>query len=68
MTNPTNPFAVSMTRLWIPPHMSQMINVGGFEVEADKDGAIDVPHQYVADLTGHGLSATPPDAAKKAKV
>jgi len=67
MTSDKNPFRASMTTLWIPPHMSSMVSVGGFEVEAAADGSIEVPKEHVAQLVAHGLSTTPPASTPEAK-
>lgn len=64
---PPNQFAPSMTKLWIPPHMSQMVAVGGFEVAADADGWIEVPNNLAASLEEHGLLREKPAAAADAK-
>lgn len=58
-----NQFSPSMTRLWIPPNMSQMVSVAGFEVQADKEGWIEVPNAMAGQLESHGLLT----AVEKAK-
>lgn len=66
MAKNQNPFAVSMATLYIPAHMGKSINLGGFELEADDDGAVEVPKEHVATLKGHGLTEEPEAKASPA--
>lgn len=55
----SNPFAVNMVKLYVPAGMSPSISVAGFDLAADKDGAIEVPKEHVPTLMAHGLTSTP---------
>ena len=58
-----NPFIQGMTRLQLPEGMGNMLSVGGYCLTADKERCIEVPAQFVKDLTAQGL--TPVAPAKK---
>lgn len=52
-----NPFAVSMVKMQMPANMAgSTMNVGGFELEPDSDGVVEVPSKHKAELMGHGLT------------
>jgi len=55
----SNPFIQGMVRLQIPEGMGNMISVGGYCLTADKDRCIEVPSQFVKDLTAQGLTSAP---------
>lgn len=58
-----NPFALSMCTLYVPAHMGRSLNVGGFEITAEEDGAVEVPKQHVQELLAHGLTTEAPAPA-----
>lgn len=60
-----NQFAVDLVSLQIPDGMSSSISVGGFPVEADADGIVQVPTQFAALLRDHGLTDPKPKPASK---
>jgi hypothetical protein len=51
----SNPFLKSMARLQLPAEMGRSLSVGGFELEADDEGTVEVPKEHVAVLKAHGL-------------
>ena len=61
----TNPFIQDMVRLKLPEGMGSMLSIGGFMMEADKEGCIEVPSRYVNDLRQQGLRDAGPAAAGK---
>jgi len=52
----SNPFTADMVTLKLPQGMGSMLSVGGFSLQADKNGCIQVPQKYVADLAAQGLA------------
>lgn len=60
-----NPFKPEMVKMQMPPDGGTAISVGGFFLEADKDGCVEVPRKLVAELKDHGL--TEPGDKPKAK-
>lgn len=62
-----NPFAKTMVKMQIPPHMGTCISIAGFTLDAEKDGTVEVPHEHVRTLQAHGLTVAPEPAEKKAK-
>lgn len=62
-----NPFRASMTRLQIPASMATIVNVGGFEVEADEDRCVEVPKEHVNALMAHGLTMPAEKSEAEAK-
>lgn len=67
MNAPVNPFRASMSKLWFPPGMATSVNVGGFEVQAEEDGSIEVPKEHVSALVSHGMLTAPPAVAEAKK-
>jgi hypothetical protein len=59
---PANPFLTSLTRMQLPSGMGRSISIAGFGLEADDEGCVEVPVQYVDQLTPHGLIVVPPKA------
>lgn len=55
----SNPFAVSLVRLQLPVGMGKSVSVAGFNLEADKDGCVEVPLAQAKDLEAHGLIPVP---------
>lgn len=65
MTNPTNPFNLSMVELQIAPGMGSSISIGGFNLEANDDGIVEVPKHLADELRAHGLTDPKPKATGK---
>ena len=67
MSQPNNPWIKSMTRLQVPSAMSTNLCVGGFNLETDENGQVEVPAEHVPTLLAHGLTIAKPDDAKDKK-
>lgn len=52
----SNPFMQDMVTMKLPPGMGTQLSIAGFQIEADKQGCIVVPRQYVRDLLAQGLT------------
>jgi hypothetical protein len=66
MFQPQNPFLQSMTRMKLPDNMGRSVSIATFNVEADEEGCIEVPAQFVNELQCHGLTIVAPKVAKAA--
>ena len=51
-----NPFQQGMTKMKLPEDGGTHISVGGFTLEADEDGCVEVPSTYITELQAHGLT------------
>lgn len=60
-----NPFTQSMVKLQLPEGAGSTISAGGFQLEADADGCVEVPQKIAAELRQHGLKDPQPKPAKK---
>jgi len=55
-----NPFATSMVKLYVPPHMGAHVSVEGFILPVDDvNRCVEVPQRQAAELVQHGLVAIP---------
>lgn len=59
-----NPFSQEMVKMQFPKGMGEQMSVGGFMLDADKDGCVQVPKHMVTDLQAHGLSVYAEPAKK----
>ena len=54
--NVKNPFRQSMVKLQVPAGLGRSLSIAGFDIEADDDGAVEVPKEHVPTLKAHGLT------------
>lgn len=66
----SNPFQTPMARLQQPDDMrGSSVSIGGFTLEPDDDGVVEVPAHLAPSLIAHGMTpaAAKPAAAKGAR-
>jgi hypothetical protein len=61
----SNPFQKSMVTLQVPPGMGSVVSAGGFMLEVDANGCIEVPSDIAAELKQHGMVEPGAPAKKK---
>lgn len=61
----SNPFQQTMVKLQVPEDMSPSLSIGGFDLQADKDGCVEVPKHLAPTLREHGLRDYVEPAKKK---
>lgn len=62
-----NPFDQGMVKMQFQPGQATSISVGGFNLDGDEDGCVEVPARLVPELKNHGLAPFQGTSVKKAK-